>query len=811
MAHVATKEAEGPRGAAEVSEEVSIWQAAWQLEDAINERSVERYPTEEKAREEFFKWLKSEAFYSRSLLVLFTMFETPTWCVDGTNTWSFPSDGESRCHDPPDARNPGGPYLLSGVPYLPPGCGIIVEVFIIGFFAYKTYLEYNIQVRYFAPIGMEYFKMWMIKCTFGVLGLWLIDCVVFLVFMQQIRLAFIARSTILFLQTPILKLVDCIRKILPDVLSVFIFFVGFIIFFGFVSWTIFTGMEDLKGKDAEAAKDFDDFWPAVKNLFAAGVCDEFVEILIKSYTQFRPVGILWLLHLLIVHMLFLNLVLDTLVAGYHESDETNKEATIRQKAMGIISAFNTLSKSTGGEQVSKETFFKFVKELGRSPHMLDFPDQKAEIAFGVVDTDGSGSVEIQEFAHICQVIQYEYWDTRKYSALREWAPKLWNSKIGQALVTTVEDSDSETKVSTLDWFMNWVLTVNLMLVVVEGYFELIMTKDAPQNLVEALGYVEFFFSFIYLGECMIKIGVRGWRYYMATGSNQFDLFTTLLLLGTSTLDFFLEKVSFMKTFSNIFRTFRLIRVIKQAKRLQNVQFMVDTIAKIVIKAKAMLLLLSAALFAFSMISVQLFGGKLSEGFIMGSLEAKGVVAREGHNWVWKEEKPSYLEDKELALNCNDFIMAFGFWFVFLLCEYKPSYKQVVDLVAYPFTGWIFIAFYVLSVMIVFELVKAFTIEAYMELKADWDEKQKCDVVEPDALIAIKEVYDKAGKKLWYKNLSDEREQQEVQEEIEEILKGEEEGEEHGEHAGHGGEHGGGHHEGHGGALASEAHHGGHEA
>jgi hypothetical protein len=310
--------------------------------------------------------------------------------------------------------------------------------------------------------------------------------------------------------------------------------------------------------------------------------------------------------------------------------------------------------------------------------------------------------------------------------------------------------------------MPGVLAVNLILVIIETYYDL---NDYPEpSWTENL---EFVFSFVYLGECMFKIAAKGWPFYRSSTSNLFDLGTTFLLLGTSVAESLLSGVKngSFSTYANILRLFRLLRVVKQLKGIERVQFMVSTVMKLVLKSQEMLTLLSVVIYGFTVVSVQLFGGLLYE-----------------ENPQLQET--DYFENKEFVLNFNDHFMAFGLWFVALLCEYKPSFPEAIDETsAIPCAWLISPLFWAFAVCITFELVKAFTIEVYLVLdgkqKEAQQEKDKGEVRIPGIILTLEEAEEALGLQFWYKCLAvDEDEYEvEVRKEVAEILEGKT-GEEH---------------------------------
>merc|ERR1719395_476051 len=99
--------------------------------------------------------------------------------------------------------------------------------------------------------------------------------------------------------------------------------------------------------DPDPPAHFSGLRKAFYGLFVAGVCDEFTDILIESYTRYRWIGMLWFIFLLVVHLLFLSLVLDTLCAGYMKSEEDEKKQVNAEKAEGVMRAFDLMSDESG--------------------------------------------------------------------------------------------------------------------------------------------------------------------------------------------------------------------------------------------------------------------------------------------------------------------------------------------------------------------------------------------------------------------------------------------------------------------------------
>ena len=664
-----------------------IRKAAWQLEDVLHDVNIEVYPDKPEAREAQFQFVWAEVSYKRALLalVLLTVLETPTWC---DNSLDFRNELDDRC------VIEGRVILTSGLPYLPPGWSLVIEVCLMFILLRKFILEWQVQVRYFDQLvpRQEYFNKSHIKFGLAMLALEALDVVIFIVLRPRFRCAFIARSGYLCLLPAVTTLARCVLACLWEMVSVAVFLVGTILFFAWIAVTIFKDLD-------HGTKGFESFNDTLNSMFIAGVSDEFVAVFLKSYTAYRFLGILWLIFLVIAHVLLLSLVLDTLCAAYMHFSEHRAEVEAEQRILGMLKAFKTLSRATGGQEkeVTKPSFFLFLQEVSESPKSCGISAEEAQIMWDAIDKDRSGSIDPEEFLGVVGLIQYDFWTTRKDSYVKDLFPQLWDTPWYRNYRAFVEGGDDlDLSIVTLDRLVNLILLVNLVLVVVESYYDL-SKWDEPGWM----GNLELIFSLIYLGEFFIKISVFSFAEYWSSISNQFDFFTTWLLLSTSIA----EKLfaSGISTYANMLRLLRLVRVVKNLKNLESVQFMMDTVSKLVIASQDMITLLGVVVFFFCAFSVQAFGGDLYENND-------------------RLEGTEYLEKHMLVLNFNDIPCAFGVWFVMLLCEYEPNFPEAVARTSsLPFGWMVFPVFYVLGVSIVFELVKAFTIEVFMSLKHRWDQ------------------------------------------------------------------------------------------
>jgi len=683
-----------------------ISKAAWQLEDAMNGRLVKDYPSDRKARLAYLDWAIANRSYGYAILMLYflSMVEAPAWCDNKSNFWTW-KDSTERCQVP--GVNPAD-LLLSNVPYLPPAWSLVLEGVLVYHIGVKLLQERNLQVQHFSPLHVEYFgpnNNKMIVAGLVMVGLEIADMVIFILWRPPFRVAFIPRTAFMVFLPQVLTLFSSIATVIQEFVTIAVFFVSGILLFAWIATMLFDGIEGTVYGE-KVTEGLDSFTHSLNTMFIAGATDDFFEMFRNSYTKIRCTGILWLVFLVIVHVLLLSLVLDTLVSAYTKLTEENEEEGNKEKVDGIQQAFNTLALTAGEKnaEVTRETFLEFADEFSKSIRTPDITQEQANIIFTKVDENHSEKIDKMEFFKICGAMQLKFWHTTKDSPVRDVMPWLWDSKFFAKLREWVDNG----KFDSL--FMNSVLMINLCLVAIETTYDLNHIPEASY-----CKKLELIFSFIYLTEVGIKLCVWSWLEYHSFPANTFDFITTWLLLGSSVLEEIAGSAGSLKRYMNVLRLLRLVRVIKQLKSLPQVIFMVSTITRLVTEAKDILTLLLVVMYFFTMLSVQLFGGLLYK-------------TRE------ELQESEYKEADFWVLNFNDFLMAFGVWVVMLLCEYKAEFADAIWRTSkIPFSDFLFLVFYVFAVSIIFELVKAFTIEVFvtlhqenhqLKMKKDKERKEK---------------------------------------------------------------------------------------
>jgi len=701
-----------------------ICKAAWQLENAIFHTEWPTYPENVvEARDCHFALLRANSLYYKAIacLVLLTFMEVPAWCHErspGQDLWTW-LPGSEWCHVPNHGGKESNPYL-SGLWYCPPGIGLVAEMVIEIIVLRKFLLELHLEKTHFLPIGIKYYDHRLVYAgLFFAVGS-VADTLFFTFARMPIRFTWVFRTGLLFILPGVQRVYTLIfnKRMIGEFASVAIFFVGVVLFFAWVTVTIFKDLNTVAFKLGEetvyANKGLGTLREATYSLFVSGIGEGFVDNFLPSYSAYRASGIFWLIFLVIGQILLLNLVIDAFVAAYLKGSEKEMDRKAEAQAKSMFDAFKTLSVGVGKghPEVSKELFLEFVEDLGKSPRMYTIDKQTAEIIFKEF-----GHVTKEKFIDACRVVQNPVWSAKKDSCIATLFPDVWEGPMMEWLRNKVWEPKEN---PAFDRLMNQVLLANLILVVAQSAYNLNDWGEPPPFL----GYLDIFFAFAYLVEVIVKLAVKSMGEYWSFVANQFDFFTTWLLLFTTLLPFlpfdFLQ--ADLKHYANILRLFRLIRVVKQLKQYPSVQFMVATISRMINAAGDILQLLGVMLFFFGALSTNLWGGVLYEG------------------------KPE-LEDTDYAkkhwyiFNFNDMPMAFITFFTQLLSEYVPENAEALQVACtWGRLAWyIFPAFYILGVAIIFEIAKAFTIEYYLAIKEEADEEEEEEEEEITAAEMRKEL------------------------------------------------------------------------
>nr|XP_010924552.1 two pore calcium channel protein 1 isoform X4 [Elaeis guineensis] len=249
-----------------------------------------------------------------------------------------------------------------------------------------------------------------------------------------------------------------------------------------------------------------------------------------------------------------------------------------------------------------------------------------------------------------------------------------------------------------------------------GDFKLDIENSSAQKIWQQ---VEFFFGWIYVLEMALKIFSLGFDAYWLEGQNRFDfVITWIIVIGESLTFFFPSELPFLSNgewirYLLIARMLRLIRLLLHIRRYRA---FVATFLTLIPSLMPYLGTIFCVLCIYCSLGVQLFGGIVNFG--NPNLEATDLFA-----------------DDYVLFNFNDYpngmvtlfnLLVMGNWQVWM-----QSYR---DLTGTSWTLVYFISFYLITVLLLLNLVVAFVLEAFfaeMELETTSGSEEDKDASRKD--------------------------------------------------------------------------------
>eukprot|EP00451_Oxyrrhis_marina_P019561 CAMPEP_0204358682 /NCGR_PEP_ID=MMETSP0469-20131031/36697_1 /ASSEMBLY_ACC=CAM_ASM_000384 /TAXON_ID=2969 /ORGANISM="Oxyrrhis marina" /LENGTH=1570 /DNA_ID=CAMNT_0051346597 /DNA_START=15 /DNA_END=4727 /DNA_ORIENTATION=- len=690
------------------SKMTKVQRAAWILEDAVGGKCFDWYPESVAARRTFLLMRRREYWYDKAILVIFLLgfMEVPLWC-DCSATFIFKS-GKERCQV-------DGVVYLSGLPQIPPGFGVMIELACMTVIWLKLRTEKKLQAKFFDKKHIFYVsRNFHVACYIAMLvSVW--DIWIFATLRPSARLAPYMRVIFMFCIPSVNALFRALIGITNEWLSVVSFWMGTVVFFAWIGVTLLDDNTNINPVGVRVNTGFDSFGRALYSMFVASASDDFIQVFNPTFTQNRAYGLMWIWCLFLSKFLFLNLILAMIFETYKERFEREIKLFQRNQSESLKKAFTMMATKGPDEEdptVSREDFFALITALQESPKTPSIHQGSIEYVYKAIDSDNNNTLEEAEFESVIDSIQKTFWITDKYSRLERVFPRFYTQQWVQTMKTWVWEQD-ESEQCKLDNIMNVVLLANTVVVVAESYYD-INHITTYNNLFTV---IETGFGVVYVVEFFVLMVCMSWGEYTSSASRIFDCFTTWLLFAVSLL-YYLPVANVqagLMHYANILRLLRLVRVLKSLKRVSKVAFMFKCVSTILSSATEILFLLLILLYFYSSIACQLFGGLLYQG----NPDLEGS---------------EYKEKQYYAFNLNDMTMALASWYVMLLCEYNPS---IVDGVRHALKPWrhgsnpmwiIYPVFYFSVVIFAFELVCAFIIETFTEL-AEKERKDTNDEAE----------------------------------------------------------------------------------
>ncbi|XP_062217750.1 two pore calcium channel protein 1 isoform X1 [Phragmites australis] len=627
-------------------------------EDILNDTRFER------AMRFYFVYLRLDWLWSLNLfaLILLNFLEKPLWC---------------RKYDPHgcDQRDL---YFLGQLPYLSKTESLIYEgltlvILVLDIFYPLSYEGLNL----FCKNSMNKLKvllLFILAC----------DILVFMFSPGPFRVAPYIR--VVFLIMTIRELRMCAVTLVGIVGTYLNVLALSLLFLLFASWLAYVIFEDTpQGKTI-----FSSYSATLYQMFVLFTTSNNPDVWVPAYKSSRWYSLFIVVYVLLGVYFLTNLILAVIYDSFKEQlakqlarmDSIRK--SILQKAFDLID-------TNGQGYLNKEQCISLLDELNKYRSLPKTSREDFELIFTELDQSGDFKVTSEEFADLCNTIAIKFQKEPPPSYLEKY-PSFYHSPQCERLKSFVRSR-------LFEYIVVFILLVNLIAVIIETTLDI--ENSSSQKVWQE---VELVFGWIYVVEMALKIFSLGFGTYWMEGQNKFDFAITWTIFIGETLTFaFPSKLSFLSNgewirYLLLGRMLRLTRILLQVRRFRA---FVATFFTLMSSLLPYLGIVFCILCVYCSIGLQIFGGIVYTGNP-------------------KLEETDLFSNDYLLFNFNDYpsgmvtlfnLLVMGNWQVWM-----ESYAHLTG------SSWsliYFVSFYLISVLLLLNLIMAFVLEAFfaeMELE-----------------------------------------------------------------------------------------------
>jgi Ca2+-binding EF-hand superfamily protein len=221
----------------------------------------------------------------------------------------------------------------------------------------------------------------------------------------------------------------------------------------------------------------------------------------------------------------MNLVLAVAVNTYEDSIRARKTKRADLSKTLLNEAF-TLLDSNNENLVSRDTILHVLKTLDEDvPDFQGLSDPAIRnIMFAFLDRNGTNALNRDEFLEFDSILQLHLGRQSIYTTFVEVNfPSIYESHWYQTFVSVIKSNRFDNAVEA-------VLIMNLILVFAQDY-PILAGKDVSLSCkITVWENLETVFTAAYVVEALVKILVNGWKIYIESIRNCFDMFITILVV-----------------------------------------------------------------------------------------------------------------------------------------------------------------------------------------------------------------------------------------------------------------------------------------
>ncbi|CAH1423631.1 unnamed protein product [Lactuca virosa] len=360
----------------------------------------------------------------------------------------------------------------------------------------------------------------------------------------------------------------------------------------------------------------------------------------------------------------------------------------RMKTRILGRAFNLIDENAVGT-LDKNQCFQLFEELNKYRTLAKISKQDFELIFDALDDSHDSKIDASEFNDLCNAIDIKF---------QEEKFPFYNSSFSEILRDCVRSKMFERVVVFL-------LLLNLASIIIERMLD--TKNNSGQKFMQK---VELVFGWIYVIEMALKVYAYGFENYWRNSQNRFDFIVTWFIVIGETITFISPKELEFTSNGEWIRYLliaRMIRPIRLITRVHSFHAFGSVFLTVIPSLMPYLGTIFCVMCIYCSMGIQIFGGKVNAG---------------------NPDVPSTdLADNDyLLFNFNDYpngmvtlfnLLVMGNWQVWM--------QDYGMLTGSSWTYVYFISFYLITVLLILNLIVAFVLEAFFaEIDLEGSEQEE---------------------------------------------------------------------------------------
>ncbi|XP_024987640.1 two pore calcium channel protein 1B [Cynara cardunculus var. scolymus] len=451
-----------------------------------------------------------------------------------------------------------------------------------------------------------------------------------------------------------------------------------LLFLLFSSWLAYVIFEDTQ----QGTTIFFSYPATLYQMFVLFTTSNNPDVWIPAYKSSRWSSLFFVLYVLLGVYFVTNLVLAVVYDSFKSQLVKQIEEKDRMRTRILGRAFNLIDDNAVGT-LDKEQCIQLFEELNKYRTLPKISKDDFELIFDALDDSRDFKINAEEFNDLCNAIALKF----QKEDTEPWLKKFpfYNSSLSETLKGFVQSPKFGNGVAVI-------LLLNLVAVIIETTLDI--QNNSGQKFWQKL---EFVFGWIYVLEMALKVYTYGFENYWKDSQNRFDFIVTWVIVIGETATFVSPKeLTFISNgewirYLLIARMLRLIRILMHVQRYRA---FIATFLTLIPSLMPYLGTVFCVMCIYCSMGIQIFGGIVNAG---------------------NPDLPSTdLADSDyLLFNFNDYPNGMVTLFNLLVMGNWQIWMQ--DYAILTGTAWsyaYFISFYLITVLLLLNLIVAFVLEAF---------------------------------------------------------------------------------------------------